>query len=136
MRCLLTAATLLAVAGLWAPPALAEDCTDATQMGLDECAGAAYKKADAELNQIYGRIVARLAKDASTKAKLVTAQKAWITFRDTECAFRASAVEGGSMYPMAMALCLADATKQRVAELRPLLSCQEGDTTCPVPSSP
>ncbi len=136
MRCLLTSATLFVVAGLWAPPLLAQDCTDATQMGLDECAGAAYKKADAELNQIYGRIVARLTKDAGTKAKLVTAQKAWITFRDTECAFRASAIEGGSMYPMAMALCLADATKQRVAELRPLLSCQEGDTTCPVPPSP
>lgn len=136
MRYLLTAAALFAVAGLWAPPVLAQDCTDATQMGLDECAGAAYKKADAELNLVYGRIVARLTKDAGTKAKLVTAQKAWITFRDTECAFRASAVEGGSMYAMAMALCLADATKQRVAELRPLLSCQEGDTTCPVPSSP
>ncbi len=133
---LLTAMALAALTGFSAPAARAQDCTDATQMGLDECAGAAYKKADAELNQIYGRIVARLGQDAGTKAKLVTAQKAWIAFRDADCAFRASAVAGGSIYPMAMALCLADATKQRVSELRPLLSCQEGDTTCPVPSSP
>lgn len=114
-------------------PAKAQNCSDPTQMGLDECAGATYKKSDARLNAVYGQIVARLAGDADTKAKLVKAQKAWIGFRDAECAFRASGVEGGSIYPMTVTLCLDAVTRTWVRELESLLTCQEGDTSCPVP---
>ncbi|MBS9476144.1 lysozyme inhibitor LprI family protein [Ancylobacter radicis] len=133
MRRFWFAAALLSLSGLAPTVALAQDCTDATQMGLDECAGAAYKKADAELNAVYGKIVARIGPDAATRAGLVKAQKAWIAFRDAECAFRASGTVGGSLYPMALALCLAEMTTQRVAGLAPLLACREGDTSCPVP---
>jgi len=119
-----------------AGPAGAQDCADPSQMGLDECAGAVYKQTDTKLNAVYGQIVARLGKDTDTKAKLVKAQKAWIGFRDAECTFRASSVEGGSIYPMTVTLCLDAVTTARVAELEKLLTCEEGDTSCPVPPAP
>jgi len=104
-------------------------------MGLNECAGKALSKSDAELNRIYGQIVARLGNDAATKGKLVAAQRAWIAFRDADCTFRAASVEGGSIHPMVVTLCRKDVTDQRIQTLKPLLSCQEGDTSCPVPAA-
>ncbi|ADH89201.1 protein of unknown function DUF1311 [Ancylobacter novellus DSM 506] len=121
--------------GVISGPALAQDCADPTQMGLDQCAGAAFKKSDARLNQVYGQIAARLSGDAATKAKLVAAQRAWIAFRDAECAFRAAGVEGGSIHSMTVTLCRKDVTDRRVTELEPLLNCEEGDTSCPVPAA-
>lgn len=116
-----------------AVPAQAQDCSNPTQMGLDECVSAAYDKTDKKLNAVYGKIVTRIGKDAETKADLVKAQKAWIAFRDAECDFRASSVQGGTIYPTAVLVCLDTVTKARVADLEGLLSCQEGDITCPVP---
>ncbi|MDF2619904.1 MAG: hypothetical protein K0S00_2563 [Xanthobacteraceae bacterium] len=128
-------AAAIALPGLTVGPARAQDCADPTQMGLDQCAGAAFKKSDARLNQIYGQISARLSGDAPTKAKLVAAQRAWIAFRDAECAFRAAGVEGGSIHSMTVTLCRTDVTDRRVTELEPLLKCEEGDTSCPVPAA-
>lgn len=129
-------AAVLLISGAGFPSAQAQDCADSTQMGLDECTGIAFKKADARLNQLYRQITARLTEDVTTKARLVAAQRAWISFRDAECAFRAAGVEGGSIYPMTVTMCRTDLTDQRVTALEPLLDCQEGDTSCPVPAAP
>lgn len=32
--------------------------------------------------------------------ELVAAERAWITYRDAECAYQVKAVEGGSMAPL------------------------------------
>lgn len=117
-------------------PAHAQDCADQTQMGLDQCAGAAYKKTDAKLNAVYRQIVTRLANDADTKARLVTAQKAWIGFRDAECKFVAGNAEGGSIYPMLVTQCRDALSQKRIEELSAQLDCQEGDLSCPVPAAP
>ncbi len=83
-----------------APSALAGECADQTQSGLNACADAAYRKADAALNGAYREITRRLKDDAKTAKLLVTAQKAWIGYRDAECTFSSSANAGGSIYPM------------------------------------
>lgn len=92
-----------------------------------------YKAVDAQLNKTYQEIVARLKDDADGKKSLVDAQRAWMKFRDAECKFQASAVDGGSAYPLAMQACLEAVTRQRVQELERYTSCEEGDLTCPVP---
>jgi len=58
-----------------------------------------FKSADSELNTLYKEITQRLAGDEATLHLLTAAQRAWIAFRDAECAFSASGVEGGSAYP-------------------------------------
>ena len=84
-------------------------CPGETQMEMNECAGIAYDKADRRLNQVYKRL--------ERTSELVAAQRAWITFRDAECKYKASAYEGGSMQPMVYAGCLQSLTEDRIKQL-------------------
>lgn len=114
--------------------AQAQDCDNATdQRSFDVCAGKQFEAADKELNKDFREIQARLAGEAEMRKLLVDAQRAWISFRDTECAFQASGVAGGSVYPMTLALCKASLTSERVKQLRSYLACEDGDLNCPVP---
>ncbi len=61
------------------------------------------------------------------------AERAWIAFRDAECAFSASGGEGGSAYPMTVSMCAAHLTTARTEQLSSFLHCKEGDMSCPVP---
>ncbi|WP_108660502.1 lysozyme inhibitor LprI family protein [Acuticoccus kandeliae] len=114
--------------------ARAEGCgADANQSQLNMCADKAYGAADAALNTHYEAILSRLDGNDAAIDALRAAQRAWITFRDAECAFAASGVEGGSAYPMVLAGCLEDLTEARVEALEGFLACEEGDMSCPVP---
>ncbi len=118
------------------PAARAADCGNAgTQADLDACAATAFKADDATLNQLYKQIKTRLGDDAAKQKALATAQRAWIAYRDAECGFAASGVEGGSIYPMVVTDCQDELTKHRIQDFKAYLSCQEGDTSCPVPSA-
>jgi uncharacterized protein YecT (DUF1311 family) len=119
----------------WAASAEANDCANAqTQTQMNVCASESAKKADAALNAAYAQIKTRL-KDDTSKIELITkAQRAWIAFRDAECGFAGSAVEGGSMQPMIVAACREEVTAKRTSELDAYLKCEEGDTSCPVPA--
>jgi uncharacterized protein YecT (DUF1311 family) len=104
-----------------------------TQTDLNLCADQAYRKSDAELNAAYRTVTARLKDDQATLAKLQSAQKAWLFFRDAECAFSSGGTTGGSAYPMVLSQCLDKLTQTRTKELRAYLKCEEGDMSCPVP---
>jgi len=104
-----------------------------TQTDLNLCADQAYRKSDAELNAAYRTVTARLKDDQATLAKLQSAQKAWLFFRDAECAFSSGGTTGGSAYPMVLSQCLDKLTQTRTKVLRAYLKCEEGDMSCPVP---
>jgi len=115
--------------------AATKNCDDAaTQAEINECAGKAFKDADARLNALYNQLLGRLKDDADRRKLLINAQRAWVTLRDTDCAFIASSVEGGSIYPTIFSGCLEDETKERIGRLKRLLDCKEGDLSCPAPS--
>jgi len=63
-------------------------CLDAPEgqstYGMIECASGELKIQDARLNAAYRKAMAGL--NARQKTKLVAAQRAWIVFRDAECA--------------------------------------------------
>jgi len=101
---------------------------------MNACADKAYEKTDDELNGLYKKIRQRLAADAETTKLFVAAQRAWVPFRDAECAFAASGVSGGSIYPTIYAECLERLTKARIADFNAYLACEEGDLSCPVPA--
>jgi len=84
-------------------------CRGNTQMELNQCAANDYRAADRDLNAYYSKL-------EKTK-ELVAAERAWIAYRDAECAYQAKAVEGGSMAPMVHASCLTELTKQRLKQL-------------------
>lgn len=102
-----------------------------TQLALTECSAQAYQSADDELNEAYQSLVSKLEEKPATLEKLRDAQRAWIRFRDAECALESSGVEGGSAQPMVRNGCLATLTKQRTERLREHAHCEEGDLSCP-----
>jgi uncharacterized protein YecT (DUF1311 family) len=101
---------------------------------LNECYGNAYKEAAAELNVLYRQITARLKDDKATTELLVAAQRAWVAFRDAECAFCASGVSGGTAHGMILAICLDKLTGKPIDDFKDCLKCQEGALDCPIPA--
>ena len=127
-------ATIMLLTVLYSGSVAASPCADPTQRGLDACAGAARDKADAALNGAYKQIVGRLADNPGKTKRLIEAEKAWIAFRDAECAFANSDPEGGSIHSMEVTLCEEKLTNIRAQQLRSYLKCGEGDMECPVPA--
>jgi len=87
-----------------------------TQREMNECAAIAYQATDQKLNQVYQELKAAL--PDYRQPKLVTAQQVWIKFRDANCEFEKSAVEGGSLAPTIYYNCLSQLTEQRTKELQ------------------
>ena len=112
----------------------ADVCADPQdQATMNQCADKDFKAADAELNAQYRKIIERLAGNPDAKQLLVAAQRSWIAYRDAECAFRASGVSGGSIYPFVLLQCTTELTNARIADFDTYSNCEEGDTSCPVP---
>jgi uncharacterized protein YecT (DUF1311 family) len=100
---------------------------------MNQCAGRNFDVADGELNRLYKQAVMRLAGDEKTIGLMRDAQRAWIGFRDAECTFAASGVDGGSIYPMIYYGCVQAVTETRNDTFRGWLGCVEGDLGCPLP---
>ncbi|WP_025126301.1 lysozyme inhibitor LprI family protein [Pseudomonas sp. PH1b] len=119
---------------LLAPLAQADECDSSTQTDMNLCAGVQSKAADKELNALYQQINQRLKDQPHTKKLLLSAQRAWVAFRDAECSFSTSGVEGGSLYPVGYSNCITALTQARVESFKNYLKCMEGDLNCPVPA--
>ena len=110
------------------------DCQNATtQLQLDECAGASYAKSDKALNKVYREILSRLKGPSETKTDLIAAQRAWLKYRDAECKFEVSGLDGGSVQPMIYSQCLDALTQSRTKGLSQFLDCSDGTLNCPIP---
>lgn len=106
----------------------ADECSDAEdQATMNQCAAKDFQDADTELNGLYHQARQRIGDDMNARNLLRDAERSWVAFRDAECAFAASGVEGGSIYPMIYDACLADLTQARVSQLTDYLSAEEGD---------
>ncbi|SFO69784.1 Uncharacterized conserved protein YecT, DUF1311 family [Mesorhizobium sp. NFR06] len=127
MKRLLFAATLLLAAP--AAHAAAIDCAAAsTQADLATCTAKDAVSADAALNAVYKALAARLA--PADLERLRDAQRAWIPFRDKECAFRTRPYSDGTVYSSLVGVCKAELTKARLVQLQHQLQCPEGDLSC------
>jgi len=85
-------------------------------------------KADAELNASYKALLSQLG--TPDQQRLRDAQRAWIAFRDKECAFRTQGNQGGSVGAATAADCVGELTRQRAETLKRQLDCPEGDVSC------
>ncbi|WP_223218014.1 lysozyme inhibitor LprI family protein [Rhizobium wenxiniae] len=106
------------------------DCEEPqTQADMTICAGQDLADADKALNaqyQVTRRVLKERDADASTELKggveaLVKAQRAWLAYRDAQCASVGFQARGGSMEPMLISMCEADLTRKRTAELKALV---------------
>jgi uncharacterized protein YecT (DUF1311 family) len=99
-------------------PSIAQqvDCTNPmTTVDMRMCAGREAETADRKLNQVYQQLSSKLS--GQQKERLITAQLAWIKFRDQTCAYEQGRFEGGTFAPVALASCLARVTQQRTQDL-------------------
>jgi len=92
------------------------------------CTSFGYTAADLELNELYKKILRQLT-TKSAKAKLLQAQRAWITYRDKNCVFEADGYSGGHDWSIVFIGCQATATHQRISKLNEYLDCK--DPGCP-----
>lgn len=106
------------------------DCNNAmTQMDMNICANMDFQKADAELNVVYKKAMAKMRETDSYLSDdlkgaadtLRDAQRAWIPYRDKACESYGFLARGGSMEPMLVANCRTDVTEQRIKELNELV---------------
>lgn len=106
-------------------PAFADCDTAQTQVEMTTCAGEAFKAADARLNLSYKAAMDSMkgfdadldAQDQGAAKALRDAQRAWITFRDAECAAETFPYAGGSIEAMVKAECLARLSTARSEDL-------------------
>lgn len=107
----------------------APNCSSALNTpAMNACYKAAHDAADARLNERYKTLMARLGKD--DQDRLRDAQRAWVAFRDKQCAFETASYSTGSIYPLLVTNCLTELTQQRTATLDHYLDCPSGDTSC------
>lgn len=131
MRRIFLSACILVLAGASAARAQECDRGDDSQQMMNICAGEDYQEADARLNKAYQDLIS--ADDADGKRLLQVAQRAWIAFRDAECAHSTAASAGGSIHPMEVSQCLARLTNDRIEQLAAAANCEEGDASCASP---
>ena len=87
-----------------------------SQQQLNQQAEAAFEKADAGLNKIYGQLLAGA--DQRAAAKLKASQRAWLAYRDAQAEFAADHdARDGSMYRQIYAGQRSALTKVRIKEL-------------------
>jgi uncharacterized protein YecT (DUF1311 family) len=107
------------------------DCGQLTvQMEINACAGANLDAADVALNKVYRQVMVQQSNTAS-KDQLKDVERAWIAYRDRECALEVGPREsGGSIWPMEMSNCLEKKTATRIRELTKLRGCITGVSPC------
>lgn len=88
--------------------------------GILRCGEAELAVQDARLNKAYKADMADLADAPDAKAALLKAQRAWIAFRDADCA-TASALSGGTIHPIVVQNCYLEHTARRAQALEELL---------------
>ena len=112
-----------------APAFAAVDCRHAEdQAAMNVCAFQSFKAADAKLNAAYHALFAKVSPAGRTR--LQAAQRAWLAYRDSQCAFETAGTADGSVHPMIVAGCMESLTQAQSARLNAQLQCQEGDLSC------
>jgi uncharacterized protein YecT (DUF1311 family) len=93
-------------------------CLDAdqSQMGMNQCEGEAFDRADKALNAQWAKIMADQGAKEENQLWL-DSQRAWLKYRDSYCRAAAYSSLGGSIYPMLVSGCMADLTRRRTQEL-------------------
>ncbi len=112
----LAVTVLIAVRGQ-AQPNCNDPASLLTQQDLNFCANERAKSADAKLNQLYRQLRTKYKDNSAVEDSLITAQIAWIKFRDLNCAFARKRFEGGSIASIIYNNCIDRVTTERTKEL-------------------
>jgi uncharacterized protein YecT (DUF1311 family) len=102
---------------------------DGAQMSMNFCAEYHFIERDLQLNDEYRKLQKNL--DGRDLKALIAAQRAWVSFRDHDCEFATSDIDGGSMRPMVSLKCKQELTEDRIAQLKKYNACTSFHGECP-----
>lgn len=106
-------------------------CVAQSQGGMNEDAKKDYQKADAELNDVYKKVISEYNSDTAFITNLKNAQRLWLKLRDADMLAKyPNRGEGyyGSAQPVCWYSYLTQLTKERINKLRTWLTgIEEGD---------
>lgn len=88
---------------------------------MNTCAEYRFIETDLELNRLYRELAKR--REERDVRQLRAAQQAWVRWRDANCAYESSDLEGGSLRPLVSLNCSARLTKERIEWVLEMLSC-------------
>jgi uncharacterized protein YecT (DUF1311 family) len=96
-----------------------------TQTELNECASQTAKHADAELNDVYTKLLSKISGNQTAVSKVKSAERAWVTYRDAyiEAMYPAADKQAhyGTMFPMEVDLLRSKLTHDQITALKDLL---------------
>ncbi len=107
-------------------------CFSQTQHEMHKEADREYQKVDAELNNVYQKILTEYRSDTIFIDRLKKAQQIWISYRDAELEMKFP-IENkqygyGSAYPMCVSMFMKELTEERIAKLKVWIhGIKEGD---------
>jgi uncharacterized protein YecT (DUF1311 family) len=94
------------------------DKANGVTFSMIDCIVAETSRQDNQLNDNYKRLISKIS--PKRKEALLSAQRAWIRFRDANCNFYGDA-EGGTSARLSADECLLNATADRAKELKLLI---------------
>lgn len=100
----------------------------ADQTTMNQCASKALATSDKKLNDVYQSLAKTVSPEG--RASLERAQRAWIAWRDAQCAFETIGTVGGSVHAAMYTYCIDELTQAQTKRLHAIGSCQEGDVSC------
>ena len=107
----------------------APECAGLGDLGEAQCWSSAFDRADNQLNAIWPDVLAA-ARDndknfvplhsakPSAEVDLIEAQRAWLKYRDAECALESDDAQGGTGQAIISAQCATEQTRQRIKQLQ------------------
>ncbi len=99
--------------------------TQRNTVEMEQCGKTQFAQAEKELNQAYQVLLKKLSlpdeadlKYSLVKKQLVTAQRAWLTFRENDCKALETYNAGGSIRSIAYLNCMVNHTEERTKDLQ------------------
>jgi len=91
------------------------------QIEINMCVKIQLDKAEREMNDLLDLKTPQLTNPSSER--LISAQEAWISFREKSCIYESSGSKGGPGWAMRYNSCMASMAKKRAQKLQIYLSC-------------
>lgn len=107
-----------ALAGRATTRAAPRSCDDAkTTLAMTTCLSGALGEAEDQLRAAYAKARASASR-AADRELLSASQRAWFSFRASDCEYAASFFRGGTFAPVERLQCRLNRTKRRLADVR------------------
>ena len=103
---------------------LQSPCAESSAISQAECTSKKLGASDKKLNLVYRQLLKKLpeeSRDAASKSDLISAQRAWLKYRDLDCHFRSATTGANSTWQAVHGMsCAIKFNEERIKTLKGL----------------